>query len=65
MSLKSTLAEILGFTLLAGEQLTPVFIHNPRSQAITTILTPDINALFALLTQQGAMAPTTTAAPAA
>ena len=65
MSLKTTLAEILGFTLLAGEQLTPVYIHNPRSQAIATILTPDINALFTLLTQQGAMAAQTAAAPPA
>jgi hypothetical protein len=56
MSLKTTLGEILGTILLAGEQLQPVFIHNPRSQQITTILTPDINSLFAALFAGGQMA---------
>ena len=56
MSFKTTLAEILGTILIAGEQLSPVFIHNPRSQQITTILTPDVNALFAELFASGTMA---------
>ena len=56
MSFKTTLGEILGTILIAGEQLTPVFIHNPKSQQITTILTPDVNALFAALFGLGMMA---------
>jgi hypothetical protein len=56
MSTKTIFEEIFGFALLAGEQLVPVIVHNPRSQTITTILTPDVNALFQLLVSQGAMA---------
>lgn len=55
MSFKTTLGEILGTFLVAGEQLTPVFIHNPKSQQITAILTPDVNALFAQLFAAGTM----------
>jgi len=60
MSAKNVLGEILGTFLLAGEQLAPVFIHNPRSQQIYTILTPDVNVLFAQLFAQGAVAQPTT-----
>lgn len=61
MSFKSILGELLGSILIAGEQLEPVYIHNPRTQQITTILTPDVNALFAQLFANGSMAQPTTA----
>jgi len=42
-----------------GESLTPVFIHNPRSQQITTILTTDVNALLSqILASQPTPQPT-------
>jgi hypothetical protein len=66
MSVKTTLEEILATILVAGEQLEPVYIHNPKSQTFATILTPDINALFAQLVSNGSMAATTApATPAA
>jgi hypothetical protein len=59
MSAKTIFEDIFGFALLAGEQLAPIVVHNPRSQQFVTVLTPDVNALFQLLVSQGAMAQTT------
>lgn len=42
---KTFLADLL----ITGETLEPVFIHNPKSQTIATILTTDVNALIAQL----------------
>ena len=64
MSAKTIFEQIFGFALLAGEQLAPIVVHNPRSQQFVTVLTPDVNALFQLLESQGAMAPTAPATPA-
>lgn len=53
MSVKTTLATIFEDILAVGETLTPIFIHNARSQTITTILTTDANALIQQLAQSG------------
>ncbi len=58
MSFKTIFEEIFGFALATGESLTPVFVHNPKSQQIVQVLTPDVNALFQLLTT-AAQSPTT------
>lgn len=46
-----------------GETLTPVFIHNPKSQQITTILTTDVNALLAQLNVQQVPPPSSKPTP--
>ena len=48
-------------TLAIGESLEPVFIHNPKSQTIATILTSDVNALIAQLTAPQPATPVTSA----
>ena len=62
MSVKTTLEELFGTLLIVGQQLTPIFVHNPTSKGaqVTTVLTTDVDALFAELTGLNLMAPQTT-----
>lgn len=62
MSFKSVFEQIFGFALLEGVKLSSVFVHNPKSQQIVQILTPDAEALAQLLVS-ASQAPAIPAAP--
>lgn len=47
----TTILEIIGLILGAGESLVPVFIHNPKSQAIEGVIVSTANAVYSEMGQ--------------
>jgi hypothetical protein len=69
-SLKSLIVQILGETVVAAEEIVPLFIHNPVSQKIEGVVVTTLNGVLTNLmtgatATPAAVAPATTPVPPA